>query len=97
MGISYSGDQMKKVLDVGDASPGPMFVMYGGRDSVLMCDTYVGGSWNLQTESPEGVWLDTDVKVTGLAGGTHFFCWAGMRCRFAGGSTGARIYVTRAV
>lgn len=82
---------MEVVLDTTDDSPGNAFQVGGGR-TPFVCDVHTGGTWNLQIRPPGGNWVDVDgVEFAGVdqwevrTPGTCEF-------RFAGGTTGARIY-----
>ena len=83
---------MRLVLSAAKASPGNSFTLAGGI-TYAHCDTHTGGTWTLQIQSPGGVWTDVDPEFTGT-GILKFDTHQGALCRFAGGSTGARIYCT---
>ena len=82
---------MRLVLSATDATPGNGFTLAGGW-SFAICDTHTGGTWMLQVQSPGEVWVDIDTVAFDEAGMIQFRTPAGQLCRFAGGTTGARIY-----
>lgn len=83
------------VLDTTKDSPSDVFVMAANSERAFaLCDTHNGGVWTLQVQSPEDVWLDTDVEIDSTTGPLAFFIPPGSICRFSGGTTGARIWVT---
>ena len=82
---------MRLVLSAAKATPGNSFTVAGGW-CFAVCDTHTGGTWTLQMQSQGGVWLDIDTVAFDETGVIQFRVPTGALCRFAGGSTGARIY-----
>lgn len=90
-----SPNKWSLVLDTTDDSPGPEFIMSAPSErAFLMCDTHTGGTWTMENESPEGTWLETDIEIDSTTGPYVFYMPPGSVCRFTGGTTGARIWVT---
>ena len=83
---------MTEILSTTDAS-GDAFAATGGHTTVLL-DTFVEGNpWILQVESPNKVWVNTDIVFTGV-GIQDFTTVAGLSYRLSGGAMGARAYVS---
>ena len=83
---------MWEVLSEGDASPGGTFTLSGGIQ-YAHCDLHTGGTWTLQVQSPGGVWTDAGGSFDAV-GIKKFETHTGALCRWAGGTTGARIWST---
>ena len=87
-------ERLSLVLDTTDASPSGTFVLAGGT-TFIKCDTHTGGTWTLQSQSPAGVWEATDVTIDSTVAEHGFTARPGMICRLNGGTTGARMWVSR--
>ena len=87
-------EKLSLVLDTTDASPSDKFLLAGGR-TFFKCDTHTGGTWALQSQSPEDVWEATDVEIDSTVAELGFTARPGMICRLHGGATGARVWVSR--
>lgn len=82
---------MTEVLSTTDTTGS--FTATGGHTTVLV-DTFVDGNpWILQVESPNKVWVNTDIVFTGV-GIQDFTTVAGLAYRLSGGAMGARAYVS---
>ena len=95
---------MRMILDTTDTSPGSVFMVRGGaptytgpqdilsRQQVLV-DTHTGGTWTLQVESPEGIWVDTDITFDDV-GVKAYWATQELKYRLNGGAPGARAWST---
>ena len=84
---------MEPVLDTTQDSPSNEFTSRGGI-LFAMCDRHAGGTWVLEVLSAGETWVGADDVSFSDVDILQFRTPVGMRCRFVGGDTGGRIYVS---
>ena len=83
---------MKLILDTTD-TVSRIFRASGGV-AVLHCTVHNGGTWELELEHPDqNGWTALDDVTITKEDAIRFYTPQGVRFRFNGGTTGARIYV----
>ena len=68
-----------------------------GKDGTIMLTGHNGGTWTLQAQAPNGVWIDTDVTFDDTGIKAAFVMTAAIKYRLTGGSAGAEAWVEGAL
>ena len=82
---------MQQVLTATQTT-GDAFGMAGGWQ-LVMVEPHQGGVWALQSQSPNGVWIDTDITFS-ARGEKAVLTTPSHAYRFHGGTVGAKAYAT---
>lgn len=82
------------IIDTTDATGDDFYAQ--AEIIIVKVDVHTGGTWTLQSRSPDGVYVDLDITFTDV-GEKALHAAVGGRYRLNGGSVGAKAFVARGV
>ena len=84
---------MKQILDTGQTTSDEYIAAGSSVWASVGISVHTGGTWKLQMQFPDGVWVDTAISFTavGIESGLVFI--RGRKYRLTGGTVGAKGWI----